>query len=134
MKNLTVSRYPSYIGFRDLFDLLESGFETDRYPLHNMLKIGQNEYRIEIALAGFKKEDLSISVERDWLVVSGSAPDREEDASFLHRDISHRSFTKKWKLASNVEVGDVSFENGLLKIKLTSVTPEKDLPRQIPIL
>ncbi len=130
----------SAIGFDELFRMAENfgkGNEApDRaYPPYNIEKLGEDGYRITMALAGFGQEDVSITLENDMLTVEGAVEPAEEDATkqFIHRGIATRSFVRKFQLADLIKVTSADFDNGLLHIELTREIPEHKKPRQIPI-
>lgn len=125
----------SAIGFdsviRKLADLTESAAKLPGYPPYNILKETDNQYSIEVALAGFKKEDVSITLQEGVLTIVGES--KTESSEYLHKGIADRSFTRKFTLANDVEVRSADLENGLLQIKLERVIPEEKKLRQIPI-
>ena len=98
-----------------------------------MKKTGELSYEITIALAGFKESQLSIEVEQSVLTISTVNEESLENRNYLHKGIATRAFTKRFRLADNVEVDNASFENGLLIVKLHKNIPEADLPRKIEI-
>ena len=112
---------------------LKQASETT-YPPYNVIKIGNEAYRIELALAGFAIEDLSIETKEKVLVVSGDRKDSAvEDASFLHRGIANRSFKREFQLADYVEVKGAALLNGILSIDLVREVPEAQKHRKIDI-
>ncbi len=130
----------SAIGFDELFRMAENfgkGFETqDRaYPPYNIEKLGEDGYRITMALAGFSEKDISITLENDMLTVEGAVSEKETDdgKQFIHRGIATRSFIRKFQLADLIKVTGASFDNGLLHIELEREIPEHKKPRQIKI-
>lgn len=130
----------SAIGFDELFRMAENfgkGMDpADRaYPPYNIEKLGEDGYRITMALAGFSENEVSITLENDMLTVEGKVVPTKEDASkqFIHRGIATRSFVRKFQLADLIKVTGADFDNGLLHIELTREIPEHKKPRQIPI-
>ncbi|MDP2409903.1 MAG: Hsp20 family protein [Pseudolabrys sp.] len=124
------------IGFDRLFDLVDESlrFEPeDHYPPCNIVRTGDNSYRISLAVAGFGPDQIGITVDRNTLIVSGRANDRPNEAAYLHRGIAGRSFDRRFKLADYVEVKGASLENGLLQIDLQRELPESMKPRRIEI-
>ncbi len=130
----------SAIGFDELFRMAENfgkGMDApDRaYPPYNIEKLGEDGYRITMALAGFDKDDVSITLENDMLTVEGAVETKEEETGkqFIHRGIATRSFIRKFQLADLIKVTGADFKNGLLHIELTREIPEHKKPRTIPI-
>lgn len=125
----------STIGFDHLWRLLDSALQVDEsgsYPPYNIEKIGEDRYRIVMAVAGFTPEDLEVTVEPNLLVVRGK---RREDPNvqYLHRGIAGRAFERRFQLADHVKVVDARLENGLLVIELVREIPEALKPRRIEI-
>ena len=135
MTFITTPNFRSFVGFDSLFDELEkvSNFKENSYPAYNIEKTGDLSYEITIALAGFKESQLSIEVEQSVLTISTVNEESLENRNYLHKGIATRAFTKRFRLADNVEVDNASFENGLLIVKLHKNIPEADLPRKIEI-
>ncbi|MBL8883667.1 MAG: Hsp20 family protein [Hyphomicrobium sp.] len=126
--------YRSAIGFDRLFQMLDSGFDSDSgYPPYNIERTGENSYRITMAVAGFTPEELKVEAKESTLTVSGEKKPDEKDRTFLHRGIAARNFERRFQLADYVEVSSASFENGLLNIDLKRNIPERMKPRQIAI-
>lgn len=130
----------SAIGFDDFFRMAENlgkGIDTAEkaYPPYNIEKIGEDGYRITMALAGFAKDDVTITVENDLLTIEGKVEQTEAEKAreFVHRGIATRSFVRKFQLADLIKVNNASFDNGLLHIDLEREIPEHKKPRQIPI-
>ena len=135
MTFISTPNFRSFVGFDSLFDELEkvSNFKENSYPAYNIEKTGDLSYEITIALAGFKESQLSIEVEQSVLTISTVNEESLENRNYLHKGIATRAFTKRFRLADNVEVDNASFENGLLIVKLHKNIPEADLPRKIEI-
>lgn len=129
--------YQNAIGFDHIFDSLSSAARSassqTTYPPHNLRQINDNEYVIEFAVAGFRPEDLDISVEKQVLTITGQRPDTTEIQTYLHRGLAFRSFTKQIPLAEHIEVRDAHLEHGVLSVSVVRVLPEKDRKRQITI-
>lgn len=130
----------SAIGFDELFRMAENfGKGTDApdraYPPYNIEKIGEDGYRITMALAGFSENDITITLENDMLTIEGAVADKDEEKArqFIHRGIATRSFIRKFQLADLIKVTGADFENGLLHIELEREIPEHKKPRQIKI-
>lgn len=128
----------STVGFDRLFDLLETGARAeagDGFPPYDLEKLGEDSYRITLAVAGFRPDEIEITAQQNQLVVSGRRSD-EADADkdrWLHRGIATRSFERRFQLADFIEVQAASFENGLLSIALKREVPEAMKPRRIEI-
>ena len=104
------------------------------YPPYNIESIGEDKYQITLALAGFKREDLDITVKEGLLSIEGKKAEVEsEDRQFIHRGIANRAFTRQWKLAEYVEVVDATMEDGLLYVLLERQVPEEKQPKTIAI-
>jgi len=129
--------YRSVVGFDRLATLLEAAAKTDSasgYPPYNIENIGDNSYRIEIAVAGFKSDEIAIEVKENLLTVQGrkGANDGAEKR-YLHRGLAERDFDRRFQLADYVVVTDASLADVLLSISLKRELPESLKPRQIAI-
>src|ERR1700761_8878867 len=127
--------YRSVVGFDRLADLLDSASadSTNGYPPYNIERTDQNAYRVEIAVAGFKPEELSIEVKENLLTVTGRKAANDEPRRFLHRGLAERNFERKFQLADYVVVSDAALADGLLSIALKRELPEALKPRQVQI-
>jgi molecular chaperone IbpA len=129
--------YRSTIGFDRLGSLLDTlgAFEGDTpsYPPYNIERVGENEYRISMAVAGFGETDLTIEVKENTLLIRGEKETEVEKTTFLHRGIAGRSFERRFQLADHVVVKGAALENGLLHVDLVRELPEAMKPRTIPI-
>jgi molecular chaperone IbpA len=125
------------IGFDRMFDRLfdESFVTTTNYPPYNIVKVSDTDYAIQIAVAGFSKDDIEIETKENTLVVKSKKKDSEivDEAEYLHKGISNRAFTRAFTIADDVEVKGASYENGLLVITLERIIPETKKPRLIEI-
>jgi molecular chaperone IbpA len=140
---MTLSRltplYHTTLGFENFFDevekLLNSDFKTTptTFPPHNILKLDDNRYVVELAVAGFSKEDIDVSVNDGELVIKGNKEDKAESGEYLHRGIGLRSFTKTLRIADTVEVRGAEYKDGILKVGLENVIPDHKKPRKIEI-
>jgi len=125
--------------FNDLFESALRSSETSSYPPYNVEKHGDDQYRIVIAAAGFKEDDLELSVERGVLSVSGSRREQESASNdeggitYLHQGIARRAFKLSFRLADHIEVKNASLEHGLLNVDLLRVIPEEAKPKRISI-
>lgn len=126
--------YRSAIGFDRLFQMLDSGFDSESgYPPYNIERTAENAYRITMAVAGFTSDELKVEAKESTLTVSGEKKPEEKDRAFLHRGIAARNFERRFQLADYVEVVSANVENGLLNIELKRNIPERMKPRQISI-
>jgi molecular chaperone IbpA len=129
--------YRSTIGFDRLGSLLDtlSSFEGEApsYPPYNIERVGENDYRISMAVAGFGENDLTIEVKENTLSLRGAKQIEQEDTTFLHRGIASRSFERRFQLADHVVVKGATLENGLLHVDLVRELPEAMKPRTITI-
>jgi len=126
----------STVGFDRLFDLLETGLRSeaaDGYPPFDIAKDSEDSYRITLAVAGFRPDEIEIVAQQNQLSVTGKKADDKQDAQFIHRGIATRSFERRFQLADFVEVRSASFQDGLLSITLQRVIPEAMKPRKIEI-
>lgn len=123
------------IGFDDIFDdLLNRTAQSTNYPPYNIVKQSDDSFAIELAVAGFKDGEITITTERNQLTVKGEqAVDLDNQVEYLHRGISARSFTRTWTLADHVEVAGAKSENGILTISLERKVPEEQKPKSIAI-
>jgi len=129
--------YRSTVGFdrlaRVMDAMTQSASVTNGYPPYNIAAVGEDHYRVTMAVAGFAEADLSLEVREQTLIVEGKAAEREEAVQYLHRGISERSFVRKFQLADHVKVKEASLANGLLVIDLEREIPEEMKPRTIKI-
>ncbi|SFO17858.1 Hsp20 family protein [Sphingomonas sp. OK281] len=126
----------STVGFDRLFDLLESTARTEAaegYPPFDIERESEDSYRITLAVAGFRPDDIEIVAQNNQLTVSGRRPDDRDEARFLHRGIATRAFERRFQLADFVQVQAARFDNGLLTIGLKREIPEAMKPRRIEI-
>jgi molecular chaperone IbpA len=125
----------STVGFDRLFELLEnsaSGQSQDNYPPFDLVKLGDNQFRISLAVAGFTRDEIDITAHQNQLIVSGQK--REDDgATYIHRGIANRSFERRFGLADHISVTGADLRDGLLSIELTREIPEAMKPRKIDI-
>ena len=116
---------PFGVGLDSVFNRLDamSGHNTN-YPPYNIIKKDAANYEIEIALAGFKAEEIEISTEQNILRVASKVAKRDTDRTYLHKGLSKRSFSNTWQLGDDVRVSSVDFADGLLTISLEKIIPE----------
>lgn len=127
--------FRSTIGFDRLGRLLEASLGTDAvaYPPYNIEKLGDNAYRITMAVAGFGEGDIDITAQDNALTIRGKAQPEPEGKQYLHRGIAGRAFERRFQLAEHVEVERAHLENGLLHVELVRRVPEALKPRKIVI-
>ena len=131
-----INRYA--IGFDHLMDHLvtlhsNNNLTTNEYPPYDIIKEGESNYKIELAVAGFKKDELSIQLKENTLTIKGETNSKNSDGEYLHKNIARRSFSKGFSLADNIEIGSASFEDGVLSVNLTQNIPEEQKPKEIVI-
>ena len=135
---------PFSVGFDDVFSHFDSMFDSDmrlvsqsNYPPYNIVKTDKNKYDIEVALAGFNKKDINVEVEAGKLTIN-SVKDKdtqevEDNDGVLHKGISKRSFKRVWTIADDVKVTGAELKDGLLKVSMEKIVPEKDKLKTITI-
>jgi molecular chaperone IbpA len=127
--------YRTLVGFDRIASLMDQAARLDAapgYPPFNVEQIGEDDFRIDLAVAGFGQDDLTIEFKQNSLVVTGQRKPSEQ-RNFLHRGIAERSFERRFGLADHVRVADAKLENGLLTIDLVRELPEILKPRKIEI-
>lgn len=132
----TQSLNRALIGFDRLFNDVERRFANQvqtNYPPYNILKHNDDLFEIEVAVAGFDKEDISIEVDQNQLTIRGQRLKEEDASMYLHRGLAARDFERSFTLAEHMEVGDAELTNGILRVKLTRIVPEALKPRLIAI-
>ena len=150
LMNLFDSASNAMLGFspdfgRNLMNSVASSSQS--YPPYNLLEVSPNEYRVEVACAGFKKDDLDVNVEKNVLIISGkkqqttendeSSDDKDDSKAssswYFHKGISSRSFKRTFVLGEHVKVVDASYEDGILAVSVIKEIPPEDKPKLIPI-
>ena len=126
MSKLALGTHPFLLGFEQLERLVERTAKSgnDGYPPYNIEQTAEDAYRITLAVAGFRDEDLAITVEDAQLVIRGRQGEADESRVFLHRGIATRQFQRSFVLADGVEVGEAVLENGLLHVDLSRKRPD----------
>ncbi len=133
MTKISFATNPYLLGFDRLDRLVErSAKNSDGYPPYNIEILAENTYRITLALAGFEKDDVEITLEANHLTIQGKQSEPSDERVFLHRGIAARGFKRSFVLADGVEVGSAEMENGLLHIDLEREMPER-ISKTIPI-
>jgi molecular chaperone IbpA len=131
----TTSLNKALIGFDRIFNDFENRFQhsTTNYPPYNVIKHDENTFEIEVAVAGFDREDITVQVDQDQLIIKGKKPKEEDTTQYLHRGLATRDFERSFTLAEHIVVGDGEMINGILRVKLTREVPESLKPRLITI-
>lgn len=141
MVNTYRSLLPTTVGFDRLFSTI-NGFDellaegrknTQTYPPYNIYKVDDTHYKIEIAVAGFKRDELEITYQENKLIVIGEKKDPIFEIEYLHRGIGTRNFQHSFTLADTILIGSAEFVDGILEIALKNVIPEEKKPRKIEI-
>ena len=128
--------YPQFVGFDNIFNELErlvDGTTPTRntsFPPHNIIKVDDNKYVVEMAVAGFGQDEVDVEIQDGTLIVKGEKKDQAE-VDYLYRGIATRSFTKSIRLSDTIEVRGAQFKDGILKIGLENIIPEHKKPRKI---
>ena len=128
--------YPQFVGFDNIFNELErlvDGTAPTRntsFPPHNIIKLDDNKYVVEMAVAGFGQDEVDVELQDGTLIVKGEKKDQTE-VDYVYRGIATRSFTKSIRLSETIEVRGAQFKDGILKIGLENVVPDHKKPRKI---
>lgn len=121
------------LGFDSLFSDFEHRVNTN-YPPYNILKRNENTYEIEIAVTGFSKDEITVEVDQNRLIVKGiRSANLDDDSEYLHRGLASRDFTREWTLAEHMIVGEGRIKNGVLTVQIARVVPEALKPRVLTI-
>jgi len=129
----------STVGFDQLFDMLENssvGQAGENYPPFDLIKLGDNDFRIELAVAGFKPDEIDITAQQNVLLVTGRKKEEAEDGkgnNYIYRGIATRSFERRFALADHIQVKGADMKDGLLAIELVREIPEAMKPKKISI-
>jgi len=124
------------IGFDQMFEQLNRQFassKSDNYPPHNVVKLDDTHYVIEVAVAGFAEDEIDVELKENILTVRGEQVKREDEVEYLHKGISARNFVRTFPLAEHIEVRGATVKNGILAIALEQLVPEEDKPKKIAI-
>jgi len=130
---------PSTLGFERIFNdverLMNSDIQktTSSFPPHNIIKLDNYNYLVELAVAGFSRDEIDITVENECLVVRGEKKEKDSEVQYLHKGIGTRSFTKTLTIADTIEICGAEFRDGILRIALENVIPESKKPRKVEI-
>jgi molecular chaperone IbpA len=130
---LDLFKDPFFIGWdRHFKDLEKVMHNSTNYPPYNLVEMGEDTYMIELALAGFKKEDISVEQEKNVLTIKGSSED--DETKYIHKGIGARSFTRTFSLSEYMIVAGVTMENGVLRVLVIREVPEEAKPKKFEIL
>ena len=137
MRNFDLSPlYRSAIGFDRLANMIDSASRNEQqpsYPPYNIELLGENEYRITVAVAGFSREELTIHSEQNSLTIKGAKQPEDDEKTYLYQGIAARGFERRFQLADHVNVVKANLENGLLHVDLVREIPEAMKARLIEI-
>jgi len=111
------------IGLDPWFDRLTEGYSTSNYPPYNLVDSGEGRKRLDLAVAGFHKDEISVYTEKNQLVIEGSKS-TTVDEKYHYNGIANRSFRRSWTISDEVRVNEVRFSDGLLSVEITTVVPE----------
>jgi len=127
-----------YVGFDDQFNKMAKIHDDltksiPNYPPYNIKKTGDNTYVIEVAVAGFAKQDIEIELDNGKMIIKGNVQNAEEEETFLFKGIANRAFTRAFTLEDQIEVKDAEMFNGMLKVFLERIIPEHKKPKKIEV-
>jgi len=120
------------IGFDRIWSDAENRTQTNNYPPFNLVKHSDSNFEIELAVAGFSKQEITVEIDQDQLIIRGQKV-TDDSKEYLHRGLAARDFEKSWTLADHMEVDEVELTNGILSVKITRMIPEALKPRLIAI-
>jgi molecular chaperone IbpA len=143
MENVVMDRFDfsplfrSTIGFDRLTRLVDAASRVDSaalaYPPYNIEKTGEETYRVTMAVAGFSRDEIDVTVHENSLLVTGKAKTDEDEGRYLHRGIARRAFERRFSLADHIKIVGASLDNGMLHVDLVHEVPEEAKPRKIQI-
>ncbi|HXC13738.1 MAG TPA: Hsp20 family protein [Stellaceae bacterium] len=129
--------FRSTIGFDRLTRLVDAASRVDSaalaYPPYNIEKTGEETYRVTMAVAGFSRDEIDVTVHENSLLVTGKAKTDEDEGRYLHRGIARRAFERRFSLADHIKIVGASLDNGMLHVDLVHEVPEEAKPRKIQI-
>ena len=128
--------YRTAVGFDRLAQLLDAAASQEAqggYPPYNIERLGENEYRVELAVAGFRPEELNVEIKENLLTIQGRKAANDDTRRFLHRGLAERNFERRFQLADYMIVSEAKLADGLLSISLRRELPEQLKPRTIEI-
>jgi|TARA_X000001388_G_C2199865_1_gene110818 molecular chaperone IbpA len=120
-----------FLGFEDAFKMLDHYASKSEYPPYNIERVSDDKYTLELAVAGFKKEDIDISIEKNTLKIEGESA--KKDADYIHKGLASRKFTRAFHLNKYMEVDTAKMEDGILKVYLVRNVPDEEKPKHIKI-
>jgi len=120
-----------FLGFEDAFNMLDNYSSKSDYPPYNIERVEDDKYTLELAVAGFKKADIKLSVEKNVLKIEGESSKKEAD--YIHKGLASRKFFRAFHLSRHMEVDKAKMEDGILRIDLARNVPEEEKPKQIKI-
>ena len=125
----------AFLGFDHIFDELErvTSHAKDTYPPHNVVKYDNNKYDIELAVAGFSKDDINIEIKEHILTIKGERGPRRDQELYVHKGISGRKFERQYRLSEYTEVTGADLTDGILTVSVEVILPEEKRPRMINI-
>lgn len=134
-ENFITRRNSDILGFDRFFDTLlsDTPLNPSNYPPYNLEKTGDNNYRVEVAVAGYSKEELTVTTDNGYLFVNGKRLESDDNKKYLYKGIASRSFVLKLALADFLEVLGADLENGILKIDIEKRIPEELMPKTVEI-
>jgi len=125
------------LGFDEIFNNFENRFANqinNNYPPYNIVKHDENSYEIQLAVTGFDKDEITVEIDQNNLIVRGKRQETEsQESAYLHRGLAARDFMRTWTLAEHMEVGEGRIKNGVLTIELKRIVPESLKPRLLKI-
>jgi molecular chaperone IbpA len=124
--------FRSTVGFDRLFDMLDNSSRPD-WPPYNIERVGESDYRISMAIAGFAPHEIELTQQGNTLIVSGQKKAEQDHREMLHQGLAYRSFKQTFNLADHVKVTKADLEHGLLSVELTREIPEQLRPRRIEV-
>lgn len=126
-----------FLGFDELFNNVEARFANqinNTYPPYNVIKHSDDSYELEIAVTGFEKDEISVEIDQNQLIVKGQRKETDaEEPVYQHRGLASRDFTRSWTLAEHMEVKDGTIKNGVLTIGIKRNVPEALKPRMLKL-
>lgn len=123
-----------FVGYDKLFDQFENVRNlTDNYPPYNIVKKSDTSYAIQIAVAGFNKEDIEITLDKNQLIVNSIVEDKDDKTEYLYKGLASRAFTRRFTISEYVQIRDAELVNGILNINLERLVPEEEKPTKIEI-
>jgi molecular chaperone IbpA len=128
---------PFSVGFNDVFKELQDmakNMKSVAYPPYNIKQVSENKYVIEMAVAGFAKSDIEVTLEGNKLVVKGKSADDDTEENFLFKGIANRNFTREFKINDKIEIENAELANGMLKIWLQNMITAQDFVKKIPLV